>query len=1093
MAAPTFSDEDQRTQGDHDSLGVHPERAEAEKASLEHMYNAPSAKTHYDDENEGLTSGNLADREDAGYGDGADETSSQKKEKKALGSALFGAGDAIRDKVDDATNNMSDGKKAALFGGLGALKEKFAEKTSNLSKRKKTLLFGAGLSGSVLIILIPILIIIFASLKIPNLAAHISGWQFARTSRILRQSLSQINAEKIAVDSADDVEYGVIKQKYLDVRSATWGKLDKWRPERTYRNMQATGVIDFQYSESGRLGRTRLEGIRINGADIPIDNPSFLKRVGNRVNPLTPKSDIILAAQVSASLEKAMQGHNSLIRGRVNKKILADLGIELHWWDKQGRAYRNTKAETADLIEFRESVERIGTEPADKSVSKPIQNATDAAKEERETCFGNDDCIRENYLDPDAPPGEITEGIAPERVASEFPSEILDEATEAAINNSLQGSALTKIAENASTVAAVITPLCIIYDGSVERSDGSVDAASESAQKTYYKIASAADQQETGSAATTPEAIGATNRALGDITGSVPERRARNKGDAVSTKDTIISPQASAGGMFSLLGALFGPEVGSQLDQGFEPVCSTLSNEWVQLGLGVAEITLAFYTLGSSKAGAVAGQTGVRLTTTQILGKMGRELLSKKTLKRILFESAAEAGGTLIAKMIVLSRMNAQNSGTARGQDEANIADAGGNLNSNENNRKMFYGRPLTQQEIAYSNEADRQYLAQKKGEQGVFERYLAMSNPDSLLVNMGVSLSSKLTQKGSMASMFSKAIPQANTSVFSGSLFSSLNPFKKQVAFALESTEDTNYNLVQWGWSEDELALIENDPRYFPLENDAILEQSGRKGEIQEKYGKCFEETIGTILKDQKIQRDEEGRVFHDAGDCAPNKLGRNNPDGFGDLVFRWRLSNRNNNVLDLLTDIQAPTNSESPTASPAPSGGGLGISSDGFVFPLQTTKGALTNRDPGKRWCYEAQTNCHHDYNAADIMADTGTPVVAARGGKVIFGQDNPTGGTGSSIAIMGDDKNVYWYGHLKSGSVLLRGGETVKAGDKIGEVGTDADAQNTPSHLHIDVQPPPATTRNGCTNQDCNKPPFKFLDVQPALIKAFANLPG
>ena len=1091
MATPTFDDEKQRTQGDHDNLGVHPERAEAEKASLEHLYNAPSAKSHYDDEDAGLTSDNLAGREEAGYDGGAGETSAQKKEKSKLGMAAFGAGDALKEKAGNAVDGLSDGKKAALFGGLGALKEKAGNKIDGMSKGKKAALFGVGLGGAGLAILIPLMILLFATLAIPNLGEHIASWQFARTARVFRQSLAQINAEKIAIDSASDQDYGRIKTYYENARTATWGKLDKWRPERTYKNMYAEGIIQYKYSDRNLLGRQRIEAIVVNGTEIPIDQPTIGQRLKNRVNPLTPKEDVILAGRIKTNLDEAMKGYNTLVRSSVAKKIHADLGIQLHWWDKQGENYRGKTPEEADIQHLRESNERIGTKSTDPSIVSNIEDATNEAEAAQEACIADDECVKqllEPHPDNPTDPAEIIDA----KLNGEYsPSTLLASAAEDAIDNKL-GDVATRVAENASLAAQIAMFACTIYDGSVERSGGSVDATSAAAQKAFYAVKSGGQQQLAGD--TTGEAVGAMVRKLGDYSNSIPEKRARNQGKPVST-DSAPSPQMSAGGMFGLFAALF-PEGGAQADSMVEPVCKFMTDWRVGLAAAAIEIGIAIYTGGGSKGASVPVQTGVRDGFGRVAGAIGQAMFSKQAFRRILGESAATAGLTVVAKMIVLNRMNAVGSGIEREDDFANTADAGGDLAEGELNRKMFYGRPLTQPEVKYSDAADRQYIAEKKGQQGTFERYFALSNPDSLLVNMGVSLSSKVTNKQGIASLVANASSRFSSGLMgSGSLVSSFNPFQKQIALAQDAdgSIDTNYQNVQWGWSEDELALIENDPSYFPLENDRILTASGKEQKIQETYGKCYSDSMGTMFENRNIQRDENGRVYPDGGDCAPINLSKDNPNPeFGEYVFRWRLSKRNNNTLDHMTDLQAPTNSESPTAAPAAPGGGLGISEDGFVFPLQTTKSAMTSRDPSKRWCYQAQTNCHHDYNAADIMADTGTPVVAARGGKVIFGHNRPEGGTGSSIAIMGDDKNVYWYGHLKSGSVLFSGGETVTAGQKIGEVGTDADAQGTPAHLHIDVQPPPATTREGCINQACNQPPFKFLDIQPALIKAFEKLP-
>lgn len=1093
MAAPTFDDEKQRTQGDHDDLGVHPERAEAEADELQRMYSAPSAKSHYDsdDQNEGLTSGNLAGKEEAGYEDSGSETGAQTKEKKALGSAVFGVGDAAKEKLADATDNLSDGKKAALLGGMGAIKERIGNKVSGLSKGKKAALLGVGLGGAAFAILIPILIVLFSTLAIPNLGEHIASFQFARTSRAFRQSLSQIHAEKLALDSAPDEEYGRIRTYYENARTATIGRLDKWRPERMYKNMYADGRITYK-TERTLLGRERILAVVIDGNEIPVNNKptSIGQWAKNKINPLTPKEDIILAGQVQAQIDEALVKNRSYVRSGVAKRIHKRLGIELHWWDKQGKNYRGQSAQEASIQELRETNERVDADPAEGSIVNNIEEATNDAEAAQEACIADDECVLQFLEDhPDNPNG--AEDIIDLRASGEYsPSTLLAQSAEDALESAV-GDIKVKAVETASLSAQIAMFACTIYDGSVERSGSSVDAASTSAQRIYYGLKSAGEQQLTGH--TTGEAVGATVRRLGNYGNSIPEQRARNQNKPVST-DSAPSPEMAAGGTFGLFSALF-PQGGAQADTLIEPICSTMTDWRVGAALAVVEIGIAIYTGGGSRGASEPVKLGVKAAFSEVAGAIGKSMFSKKAFKRILGEATVTAGLTVAAKMTVLSRMNAIGAGVEREEDYANTADAGGNFAARDISREMLYARPMTQTEVAYSNQADQQYIAESKGRQGVFERYLAISNPDSMLVNMGVGLSTQLTNKKGVASLVAGSSTRFSSGLMGGGLVSAINPFKKQIALAQDANAsiDTNYQNVQWGWTEDELALIETNPSYFPLENDRIFTAAGKETAIKEKYEKCFTDSMGTLLAGGHIQRDAEGRVFPDAGDCAPQKLSKDNPDGFGDLVFRWRLKMRNDNSLQHATDIQQPTNSESPSAAPAPPGGGLGISSDGFVFPLQTTKSAMKNRDPGKRWCYEAQTNCHHDYNAADIMADTGTPVVAAKSGKVIFGKNNPEGGTGSSIAIMGDDKNVYWYGHLKSGSVLFTtAGATVKAGDKIGEVGTDADAQGTPSHLHIDVQPPPATTREGCTNQACNQPPFKFLDIQPALIKAFASLP-
>jgi murein DD-endopeptidase MepM/ murein hydrolase activator NlpD len=180
--------------------------------------------------------------------------------------------------------------------------------------------------------------------------------------------------------------------------------------------------------------------------------------------------------------------------------------------------------------------------------------------------------------------------------------------------------------------------------------------------------------------------------------------------------------------------------------------------------------------------------------------------------------------------------------------------------------------------------------------------------------------------------------------------------------------------------------------------------------------------------------------------------------------------------------------TNSLGTDDQDAP-GSGLGISQDGFVFPLRTTKGTITG-NLGEKWCYQSQENCHHDYNAADIFAPTGTAVVAARGGTVVRAADNDGSNVGSRVTIKGEDGNLYYYAHMGDGTIKVEAGQIVEAGDELGRVGTTADAVGTAQHLHFDVLPPSYDARPSCSGSICST--YPFINPQPALTQSFGALP-
>lgn len=179
------------------------------------------------------------------------------------------------------------------------------------------------------------------------------------------------------------------------------------------------------------------------------------------------------------------------------------------------------------------------------------------------------------------------------------------------------------------------------------------------------------------------------------------------------------------------------------------------------------------------------------------------------------------------------------------------------------------------------------------------------------------------------------------------------------------------------------------------------------------------------------------------------------------------------------------------------APPGGGTAISTEGWAFPMQTTKtvimaGSKGNGSAAGVWCTTSQINCHHDYNAADIFAPTGTIEVSVTDGTVVFANPN-------SLAIKSNNPKspgqyVFWYGHILAGSIKVKGGDVVKAGQPISQVGTIADADGTPPHLHIDAEPaPPATTRPACSNAACATASFNFVNIQPLLVAAYQGVPN
>lgn len=96
-------------------------------------------------------------------------------------------------------------------------------------------------------------------------------------------------------------------------------------------------------------------------------------------------------------------------------------------------------------------------------------------------------------------------------------------------------------------------------------------------------------------------------------------------------------------------------------------------------------------------------------------------------------------------------------------------------------------------------------------------------------------------------------------------------------------------------------------------------------------------------------------------------------------------------------------------------------------------------------------------HGYNAVDIAAPTGTPIVASAEGDVIVAKEGGwNGGYGSYVVIQHDNGSQTLYGHASK--VIVYAGEHVVRGQVIGYVGATGKA--TGPHVHFEI-------RNGIRN--------------------------
>lgn len=90
---------------------------------------------------------------------------------------------------------------------------------------------------------------------------------------------------------------------------------------------------------------------------------------------------------------------------------------------------------------------------------------------------------------------------------------------------------------------------------------------------------------------------------------------------------------------------------------------------------------------------------------------------------------------------------------------------------------------------------------------------------------------------------------------------------------------------------------------------------------------------------------------------------------------------------------------------------------------------------------------------HEAIDIMAPTGTPVIAAAGGTIEKIFQSEAGGL--TVYVRSTDREtLYYYAHLDSYAPGLREGQVVAAGRELGSVGASGNASADAPHLHFAI---------------------------------------
>lgn len=851
----------------------------------------------------------------------------------------------------DTDAESTDSGPKSTFNYKNDTKNK--KKKSSKKKKKIALLVGSG--GGFL--MLAVLIIFMANmLKIPNLAQHIAEYNMFSVARTFNKTASQSLAEKFAVDAEEEVFQATlrdqVKESYLSFRGSTWGKLDKYRPQQVIKNLGKEGDLNYIYTEKPRTfpftgNKLVLESLEIKGQSIALPEKNwghYFENSGNKIN---------FSGEIDAAIAASNPEVGFFTRGRIAKRLMGDVGVELNFWQKAAAGYKGLKKEVADRKQLAEEVDRVHTTPSNEGCAVPQSCAigTDASdKFEKAVADENKPLI----------------GLEKE-----------------SLERAMKTNPVVDAIQFLGGAYAIALPVCIIYDASIVKAKPVIESKNAALQKTYYGLMTAADQQKSGQ--TNAVAVGAMNNKLGDITGSLPEQRAY--GRKVSTKNFVAEPDQPQNGGVSedisiadLLGGLSGPS-----EKILDTACPTVLDAKTAIALTALQVALGIVSGGSGTAaeegilatvkasitklfskgvidevatevavksgGTITADTAAKALVTEVettaaeatgqaAAKTSTKLLSKfiptttsqwKSLSLKLGRDAIIiGGGSLLAKYAVLAHMGGNTTGLETDSSYANRADMGGNLAGNDIHRQALMGRPLDEVEQIASRAEDQKDLAMITSRESAWNRYLAIGNIHSLISRLGFGMLNRFGYSNTARFSAIRNIFSFGFIRNSWGFIQNMSPGHGIVSAAASQTD--NYGIIQWGWTKEELDLSATDHSYGIIINDEIYNRRTDKKDIEEKYSKCFTKSMGELLSEKLVVK-KGGKIIE--GNeilCTPKNLGINNTE-FKDGVFRYRLSVKNNNALDHLLDVQNVGSNDGPQATGANSGGIVGDTSQTSV----------------------------------------------------------------------------------------------------------------------------------------------------------------
>lgn len=122
-------------------------------------------------------------------------------------------------------------------------------------------------------------------------------------------------------------------------------------------------------------------------------------------------------------------------------------------------------------------------------------------------------------------------------------------------------------------------------------------------------------------------------------------------------------------------------------------------------------------------------------------------------------------------------------------------------------------------------------------------------------------------------------------------------------------------------------------------------------------------------------------------------------------------------------------------------------------FICPIKYKSDIIVRNDNRGDGLFATSRSGRRIHKGLDLFALVGTPVLAAKSGKVISATQNR--GMGKYIIIRHQDNLITIYGHLSE--IFVRKGDNLSQGQMIGRVGKTGNAtpRDMLPHLHFEIR--------------------------------------